>query len=321
MTEDKYLARYLFTAFPKKLVTKFESDLMGHRLAREIIITQLSNDIVNEMGPVFIYRIYHETGANYVDIVRAYVVARDIFGLSDLWKAIQSLDNKVSETVKIRMMILVIKLIRRATRWFIRRYHQDLDIVMLLKTYKDNVNKASKMLPMILSGERKEHFDKAVLKFVEAGVPQELAVQVASTDPLFSLLDILDHTQGKNPDLKQNLSVYYALSEELKLSWLRYQIRHQKIEIYWDDLALVGVLDDVDRLQAELMTSVLSYSGKTQVEKMEVWRQVNQRLLSRWLKTIIEVRKNMNLSMVMLFVVLHDLIDFSNACASQKDRK
>jgi glutamate dehydrogenase len=320
VTEDKYLAQYLFTAFPKRLVTKFEKDLTAHRLSREIIITQLSNDIVNEMGAVFVYRIYHETGANYVDIARAYVVARDIFGLPELWKSIQSLERTVAENIKIKMMLLVTKLIRRATRWFIRRYHQDLDIVALLKMYKENVGKASKILPSILCGERKEHFDKMVSEFLEAGVPEALAIQVASTDPLFSLLDILNQMPTEKPDLKTVLSTYYSLSEELKLSWLRYQIRNQKNETHWDDLALVGVLDDVDRLQAKLMTSAMSYSGKNNDEKMDAWRKANHRLLSRWLKTIVVMRKNINLSMVMLFVALHDLIDFSNACASQKSK-
>ena len=79
LADDPCLAHYLATAFPKRLTDQYGKQLAQHRLRREIIITQVSNDLVNEMGPVYIYRIYSETGAAYTDIVRAYVAARDIF--------------------------------------------------------------------------------------------------------------------------------------------------------------------------------------------------------------------------------------------------
>src|SRR5690606_18479478 len=50
IAEDPYIARFIEGAFPKKICQDFHEPLYRHRLRREIIATQIANDIVNNMG-------------------------------------------------------------------------------------------------------------------------------------------------------------------------------------------------------------------------------------------------------------------------------
>ena len=66
-----------------------------HPLRREIVTTVLVNEAVNRGGTSFFYRATDETGASWADVLRAYVVVREIYGLRELWAATEALDNKV----------------------------------------------------------------------------------------------------------------------------------------------------------------------------------------------------------------------------------
>src|SRR6185295_10760718 len=84
------LARY----FPTPLRERFAQRMHGHRLRREIISTALVNEVVNRGGTSFVYRAMEESGASAADVIRAYVVIRDVYGLRELWAATEALDNQ-----------------------------------------------------------------------------------------------------------------------------------------------------------------------------------------------------------------------------------
>ena len=72
--------------FPPQVVERFDDRLDAHPLHREIVTTTLVNDLVNWAGSSFVFRAVEETGADAADVVRAYAVVRDVFGLADLWQ-------------------------------------------------------------------------------------------------------------------------------------------------------------------------------------------------------------------------------------------
>ena len=58
----------------------FEAQIDDHPLRREIIVTQVVNDLVNGAGMTFWPRLAGETGATPAELTRANFVAREIFG-------------------------------------------------------------------------------------------------------------------------------------------------------------------------------------------------------------------------------------------------
>ena len=70
--------------------------------SREIIATATTNSIVNRMGPTFVARTQEDTGADAATVARAYTVAREVFDMRELWRAIEQLDNRIPATVSTR---------------------------------------------------------------------------------------------------------------------------------------------------------------------------------------------------------------------------
>ncbi|MSP53525.1 MAG: NAD-glutamate dehydrogenase [Gammaproteobacteria bacterium] len=311
LADDPCLAHYLATAFPKRLTEQYGKQLAQHRLRREIIITQVSNDLVNEMGPVYIYRMYSETGAAYTDIVRAYVAARDIFNLDDIMRSIQALDFKVKAEVQLRMMVSLTKLVRRASRWLIRRYRTNLNISTISKTYKANIQKISQLLPDTLIDLRKDKFERIRNELLQAGVPQVLALQIASCDALYSAMDIVEAARSTKLSLQKVADAYDFVGYELHLNWLRYQMREQKNETLWEGLALAAIFDDIDLIQRNIATNVLSNKAKNLMASFAAWQELNRPLYERWCKLINTMRAGNLVSPAILYVGLHELSELA----------
>ena len=79
----------------------------------------LVNDMVNRGGITFAFRAGEETGAGPVEVARAYAVAREVFGLPELWRRIEALDNQVPTAAQCALFLESRRLLDRATRWLL----------------------------------------------------------------------------------------------------------------------------------------------------------------------------------------------------------
>ena len=93
LPEDPYLHLDLMAYFPTLMREGFETQIADHPLRREIIVTQVVNDLVNGAGMTFWVRLAGETGASAAELTRANFVAREIFGSLQLRKELETYDN------------------------------------------------------------------------------------------------------------------------------------------------------------------------------------------------------------------------------------
>lgn len=90
VVDDPLLERDLFNAFPAAMHQPHGDAIRQHRLRREIIATKLANDLVNRAGLATPFELAEELGVGLACVARAFVVARALFGLPQLWQAIDT---------------------------------------------------------------------------------------------------------------------------------------------------------------------------------------------------------------------------------------
>src|SRR4029079_10948231 len=98
--DDPYFVNDLELYFPKAVRDRFRDAIHGHRLRRQIVATSIINSLLNRTGPSFAYRIQEDTGAPTTDIVRAYLVSREVYQLRGYWQSVEQLDGKVPAAVQ-----------------------------------------------------------------------------------------------------------------------------------------------------------------------------------------------------------------------------
>src|SRR6185436_15706477 len=72
LRKEPLMSQALYDAFPPLLRERFPQAIEHHRLRREIIATQIANDMIDMMGIPFVERMTQSTGATIPDIARAY---------------------------------------------------------------------------------------------------------------------------------------------------------------------------------------------------------------------------------------------------------
>ena len=313
--EDPFFTKYLLLAFPKPLREKYANEMAQHSLRREIIATQLGKHITDHMGVNFIERLHRETGAPIAFILRAYVIAENIFDMETLWKQIESLDLIVSIAVQQRLILEIYYLIRRTTRWFLRNRSPEMDMQAVINDFKAPIQELIAVMPSILSVDEKLLIETEKQYLVHEGVGEKFAEHMATCRLLFTSLDIVDAALRQNLRIADVAEVYYLLGQTLELNWLRDQMSSYPVDNQWDELARSGYRDDLDRAQKRLSVGVLSQSKKklSIPERVQEWVNNHESLITRWHSLVAEIKASHSSGFVIYSVILRELFDFPQA--------
>ena len=154
LPDDPYLDLDLKAYFPTQMRERFRAQIEAHPLRREIIVTQVVNDLVNGAGMTYWPRLADETGATAADLTRANFVAREIYASLPLRDELKSYDNKLDARVQTSMRIQMRTLVERASRWLINNRRPPLDSQATVDQFAGPVQETMAQLPELMTGPR-----------------------------------------------------------------------------------------------------------------------------------------------------------------------
>jgi glutamate dehydrogenase len=324
LTNDAYMAKAVECAFPPLLRKKYSEQIYNHRLRKDIVATQVANDMINHMGINFSHRLVEATGASAVDVAMAYVTARDIYQLHDFFEAVEALDYQVDSDVQYRMQSKMMRRMRRATRWFLRNRRGYLSPEQEVVAFAKQVQDLNKHLPELMCGTAKDDWKADTEKLVGQGIPEALASRASLPTTLYSALNIVDAsraTQAKPADVAK---VYFALGDQLGLAWFSNQVSEVKVESYWQAMAREAFMDDLESQMRTLAVSIIRLAGDNIDINATIERWANQHalLVERWRSMINELQGAAGTDFAMFSVALRELLDLAQAsqhCTSLDD--
>lgn len=313
LPEDTSLTEFIEYAFPKTLSRRYHDQMEKHQLRREIIATQLSNRIVTEMGITFVYQLNDENNATSAAIVRAYLSVRKLFDLDELWGYVESLDHKISVTVQNEMVLDIMRIGRRATRWFLLNRRSYFDINKTVTHFSEHLGKLAKVLPNLLLNEERSNLDDRIKYLVAEEVPENIATKIAVTRPLYSALNIIEAATTNHVDVIEVAKIYFAVMERLELIWFREKINDYPVDNHWAVLARADYKGDLDSLQRALAESVLKLSSKSKKveDRIEEWFHRNKPHIKRWIEILGELRSSTTNEFAMLTVAMRELSELA----------
>lgn len=308
--EDPYFIQFLEMAFPKKITDLYANELKEHPLRREIISTQLSNELVSEMGITFVYRLQTETGATVGEIVRAHTIAAKIFDSQHLEELISSLEFKISAKFQYELLHHVRNLINLTTRWFLRGNRLEGDMAQIIKHYANGVKMLEDTVHDLMLGVTKSYQEHLRKEFTEAGISLDIGRKIAITRAIYTALNIIEVATKHNLDLIQTAHVYFNVGGQFSLVWFRDHIAADKREGHWNTLARLTLRDELDTLQ-KLLTVVIVRSDKNNEPDpnrlIENWIKKHKRTFHRWEKILELLYAATPIEYSMFFIALREL--------------
>ena len=312
--DDPVMERHVERIFPAALVERYHEEMYEHRLKREIVATQVANDLVDHMGIVFVRRLIDATGASRAEIARAYVIAREVFQLGSLWQQIEALDNRVPSAVQYGMMIDLMRLIRRATRWFLRA-RVGMETRETIEYFAPRLAQLQEGIGKRLRGEELAAWEARRAELIEAGVPEALAGASAAAASLYAGLGIIQAARQASEKPQRVSEVFYEIGDRLELPWLIGQITDLKVRDSWQAQARDTFRDDVDRQQLALTVSVLRMEGGAREagERVDQWLELHAGMHSRWCKLLEQVGSGGQGGFPLFAVAVRELVDLAES--------
>ena len=298
----------LVSFFPQPLRERFADRIPGHRLRREIIATQVTNEILNRTGATFVHRLQSEAGAEASEVTRAFLFARAVFGLDRLWDAIDSLDNQVPAEVQLQMLLQCNRLAIGGSFWFQRNVSDPIRIEEMVEHFKPGVEQLAELLFTVLAAEDRDREQAQAKVLMEQGVPKELALAITSLDHWLAGLDIVDAATTVETDVESVARLYFLLDDRLALHWLRDQITALSTESHWHNRARSSLREELRRQQAILTSGILQQTSRdlNPEERIESWLGERRKLIERWQQLVADLKGSPVQHFEMLSVALRE---------------
>ena len=315
LPDEAYLAAEMYKVFPRALTRRFATELSDHQLRREIIATQIANDMINHMGITFVERLHQSTGATSSGIAMAWIIARDVFQLDTWWNRLEALDYKVPAQLQIDLMKGLMRLIRRSVRWLLRNRRSELNIQAHMERFADGISKITTHLPDYLGEQALAEWRARYEQLREQAVPDDLASVMAGTNYLYATLGIIEAQETTDMPLNTVANLYFTLGEKLELNWFANAIAGLAPNSHWQALARESFREDLDWQQRALTSGVLRLAGETgDVDGcIDHWMATYDPMIQRWKSMLSELRGVREPEYAMFSVALRELLDLAQS--------
>ena len=253
---DDYLVEY----FPKAAVEAAGPErLRQHRLRREIVTTELVNDLGNLMGASFLHRVARDSGRPIPDVVRAWLVASRIAGAPEIRRDLQALEGTRfrSETVY-RWLGALSKVLEQSTHWLLAHVPADAGTDALIEQARAGLAVLRGSFAKVVAGEDRAAFLAQLGELADLGVDRTLSERLITLGFLPQLLEIVHVSSAAGAEEVRAAKAYYAVAERLGTGKLREGVRAAAGSDSWNRRYAQALSDDVALAQRRLVAAALA---------------------------------------------------------------
>ena len=275
--DDPLIAREILSAFPARLVELYGADLMQHRLRNEIVSTQLANNIVDHMGITFVVHLMEFVGGTVEDIARAYMAASESFSVRAWYQEVAAADG-VEEELKLEILLELIRLGRRATRWILRHRRELASVEEFVENYQPRVAELIESRELLVSEQKSAESARSVAALVGSGISESLAKRSVAAAELVLALPIIDAADKSATQPARVARVFSAVAGTLGLDWVTEQLGQLPSSSHWQSMERDSLLDDITTYQGVLAAQCLAESDGD----VQAWLSSHGRFAADW---------------------------------------
>ncbi|CAB4893619.1 unannotated protein [freshwater metagenome] len=302
LPDDPFLRDDLLSYFPRPMRERFATEILDHQLRREIVATAVVNQMVNLSGISFDHRMTEQTGAGTADIVRAWVAAREVTQLPQLWEEIGALDGGVKLDVQLDLLLEARQMTERSVLWLLRHRRPPIDLAATISDLAVPMRALSQHYDEFLRGQMAAMTHSAWAGRLAAGVPDSLAERSSVWPLLHTAFDVIDIAARHDHAPRAVASMYWHLFEALDVLWLWEGIGALSRSTRWETQARSALRDDLLMALADLTGDVLRAGAD-----VETWLGQNERSVARVTAMFNDVRRSDTFDITTLTVGLRQL--------------
>ncbi|HEY6530513.1 MAG TPA: NAD-glutamate dehydrogenase [Cellvibrionaceae bacterium] len=290
---EPYLAQVASGAFPSSLQARFPDALARHRLRPQLVATQLANEMINNLGITTPQRLKDTSGANWVELAKAYTAARDVLQFEHFQQTL--VDTALfPSSVQMGWFASMSRRLRRVTRWYLRTRTDLYALDQHVSAHRAGlqaVNQAlrgcnAEDLPIVRA------FQNRVEDLTGQGVPVDVAEILAMPEDLFSHLGIVKQAElmtggqaaGDEQRYKMLAVSYYRLKAHLHMDGFIQALASIPISNSWQAQVRDSYLLEVENTLSQ-------FAVVSAAHNLKEWFAPAEDLWGRWIVLIEDIEK------------------------------
>ena len=280
LPDQAHFEEDLLAYFPDRMAQAYRAEIEGHRLRREIIATELANDVINRGGPSFVSRLQDVSACGAAEVVASYSVVRDGFDTPALFGAIDALDNKVDGQEQLGLHQAVVRLINAATHWDLKNGDRSMTVGDRAAELRRARGELEPMLVDLLPVFIRGRLDSRLAAFQQTGAPPDLAAQLAFLDVAEIVPDIDMVARAADASLLLAARTFLSVTEAFRIGRIEDAARAVAPSDYYDGLALSRANDMIGAARRGMAISVLA-SHRDAPDPVAAWLDAGGQQMAR----------------------------------------
>jgi glutamate dehydrogenase len=268
--DEAFMEELLFDYFPAALRKDFGKDIAAHRLRREIIATTLTNGIVNRCGPPTALRLAEEAARPISEVAHAFMAARAVFGLAELWRRIDALDGKIAGATQLDLYLRVQHVLNRNVAWFLRHAIAGTNLSDMISRHAAGFQLLKAGLASVATRGAARRLEQLASNLAEPGVEQKLASDVAHLIVLADTPAVVDIARVAGRSIPEAAQAFLAIGDRFGIDDLLGRMAHVRVADDYDRLAIAGAEGTLADARHSMTLAVLGASGDGG-KGMEAW--------------------------------------------------
>lgn len=303
----------LLNYFPDQLQQQYPEEIKKHSLAKEIVVNQLINNLVNQQGMMVPYKLMIDLGCSVVAVLNVYHLVCQVFGIDKLLLLFKEHENQLEAELQHGLNLTVRKTIERAMYWFlVNEATREDSGSRLEKIYIQGIAELSSVITELLPEQEQEAIDKKIDELIQQGVSAGMALNIVLMDKLYHCLDVVLVQKKTSCVLQDAAKVYFSLIEKFDLAWVRQQILVLPRGTVWEALARRTMREEFNVVCSSLTIAVLNQQGRNIGEKLENWLSAYDTAIQRYLKLLAQVRLETDIDLEKITVLFKELRSVEN---------
>ncbi|KQT31827.1 glutamate dehydrogenase [Sphingomonas sp. Leaf412] len=283
---DDALKSDLHAAFPQAMQDRFAKAIDQHRLRSEIVATKLANRIVNRIGILHPFELAEEEGAALGDIAAMFVVAERQFGLSALWREIET--TAMPEAGRLALFDEVAVAVRSQIADLLRVTAPGVAPSAVLKRLAKGIAHLEQAAGDLLLEEARAQSRRIADTLEAAGAPAALTTKVVRLFELDGAVGLADLGERSKVDETKLTRAFTRLGQALGLDWAQANAARITPSDPWERLLIAGLARDFQQLRFDF----LGKAGKRDPEALvDSWLAENATRVGQF-KAVVDRARN-----------------------------
>jgi glutamate dehydrogenase len=327
LPDDPALESYLLGYFPPQaMMAAGQDNLAGHRLRREIITAEVTNDLVDLMGAGFVTRMVRNSGRSAEDVVRAWLVASRLADHRALLGQMAQQTRPLNARVSYRWLMGLARVLERTTRWVLQNAALDDPSVKIVDQNLAGLAELRDCFGDVVRGEERKLFEARVREIQELGADEAFSRRLITLRFLDQLLEILGIARETGFGPVSTAQAYYQSSESLHVPWLRRRSFAAAGDDQWEQRAAQALSDDLSRAHRKIVVGLLrrtlgDVDEGSDAQAPDFMAVLRQREVERFRSIVEELQAEESIGLAAMSVAIRELGSVADRLGREKGQE